>query len=158
MIDHGETVEFTDDELEAAKGKAETFINECLRQVNQMGDDPMIKITVLCTLILGAATFLSVENDLKNLPVVKSLNTALRVIEQTGHSILDRGNVKLVGVTGDQVAALMKIKSNLADGLITNDEAIEALQELMPHEDIDNTNLKDLMAISREPNLKQTVH
>lgn len=158
MIDHGETVEFTDEELEAAKSVAEKFINECLRQVNQMGDDPMIKVTILCTLILGASSYLAIEGESKNLPVVKSLNTALRVIEQTGNSILDRGNVKLVGVTGDQVAALMKIKSNLAEGLITNDEAIEALQELMPHEDIDNTNLKDLMAISREPNLKQTVH
>ena len=158
MIDHGETLEFTDEELEAAKDVSEQFINDCLRQVNQMGDDPLIKVTILCTLILGAASFLSIENDPKNLPVVKSLTTALKVIEQTGESILDRGNVKLVGVTGNQVVELMKIKSNLAEGLITPDEAMQALQELMPDEDIENTNLKDLMAISRETNIKQTVH
>jgi hypothetical protein len=158
MIDHGETVEFTDEELEAAKNVAETFINECLRQVNQMGDDPMIKVTILCTLILGASSFLAIEGEPKNLPVVKSLHTALKVIEQTGDSILHRGNVKLVGVTGDQVVALAKIKSDLAEGLITEGEAMEAIQELMPHEDIDNTNLKDLMAIGREPTIKQTVH
>ncbi|CAB4122495.1 hypothetical protein UFOVP28_6 [uncultured Caudovirales phage] len=133
MIEHETTVEFTEEEVEAAFRGAEKILNMFIERVRLIDGPPTAQKMTMEIMILGTCYTLKAIGDNTKLPLYKALMYAAEALnEMPAEGFADLGSWEFRPVVPEVGFKLQQIKIAYDAGHITLAEAIEQLQVVDP--------------------------
>ena len=134
MKDLGDSVSFSNEEMEESMQTAQNYINNIMRRVRRLPVGAgYARMMIFQTMALGGLTVFEALQENKYLAVVKGIKIGIEIVEKIGDSVFDGDSeVQFVGVEPGSMEKINNLKTKLVSGEITAEEALAGLREIAP--------------------------